>query len=457
MKKQLTIFIVFAAFLSLCSCQEKISVDDDSLAAVQTMIHATTKDVVTKTSLNYNDESKMYDVLWSEGDKIMVILSNGMSESRREFTLVDGAGSTNGTFSCPDNINWSDFSSIKAYYGYDGVDWPCNQKPADAGSISHVPMYAQIDRFSSSTAPDLSFKNAGGLLQIGLRGFSPVKKIRVESDEIDDITLTLPQSVKLDKNNAKIFNVAMPQRSTGYHGVKITVVDDLGNEFTKSYKGDGGLVVERSMITTVSLPVITINSDCENGTLGLYDGREAVLLKPERESGSGETWINLFVETENYNEGATLDELCYRYDASTYYYLDFTKYYFTTFNHRTGTEQFPKTKWGMPKEGELGSIMEYVKSNGSWDSIRNGWSVPFGDHDFFIPADGYVDWGDRKEYGVKGYYWTITTSSSEDYNYYIYTIDKDGFARDTRKNPYRGYSLSVRRVCSFPENQGPLA
>ena len=466
MKKTILLSIIAALILS--SCQEPITTDKTLQIESQTIITATTEDGHTKTSLQYNSEDGKYDVLWSKDDQIIVVLSTSNSESRHVFKLVDGEGTTRASFACQDVIDWSEYSSIRAYYGYDGTSWPSEQTTDGGNAVSNVPMYAAVENFSGNSAPVLSFKNAGGILQVGLRGFSIVKEIRVEStDRISDaigsyssnaaelntavpketaITLAVPAGVKLDKEVSTSFNIALPQRTSGYSGVKITVKDDMGNEFVKSLKSDKKLVIERSLITPSNLPAIEIDGTCKHGTLGLVDGREAVIFKPLNESVGG-TYINLAVETVNTAESADRENVCWCAAGNTYFYNVMNNSYGTV-NPRTDSGY---KSWGLPSEMELRDLVNYLKDKGTWDSTRKGLSIIFGDHEFFLPACGKADNGAVNDNGVAGYYWTNTMwdiyNSPKDVEYV--TFSAADAVSSTHAAPSKSCAMSVRQVRSL--------
>ena len=467
--KNIATYLSMIAILALSSCQDTLKTDRILQNGDRTVITASTEEGGVRTSLNYNSEDNQYDVLWSEGDRIVVMLSNSHGESRHVFTLVDGAGQTSASFACPDAIDWSEYSSVRAYYGYDGTSWPSEQTSDGGNSISNVPMYALVENFSGNSAPALTFRNAGGILKVGLKGFSIVKEIRVEStDRISGaigsyssnaavlntavpkettITLAVPAGVKLDKEVSKSFNIALPQRTSGYSGVKITVVDDMGNEFVKSLKSDKKLVIERSIITPSNLPAIEIDGTCKHGTLGLVDGREAVIFKPLNES-VGDTYINLAVGTVNEAESASRENVCWYAAGNTYFYNVMNNSYGTV-NPRTDPGY---TSWGLPSEMELRDLVNYLKDKGSWDSTRKGLSITFGDHEFFLPACGKANNGAVNDNGATGYYWTNTMWDV--YNYpkdveYVTFSAADAVSSISHAAPSKSCAMSVRLVRSL--------
>ena len=471
MKGSIFLLSSIIAVLTISSCQDRMLTDKTLQLEQQTVITASTDEGKVKTSLSFNSEDNQYDVLWSEGDRIIVMLSNSHGESRHVFTLVDGAGLTKASFACPDPIDWSEYSSVRAYYGYDGTTWPSEQIADGGNSISNVPMYASVENFSGDSAPALSFRNAGGILKIGLKGYSIVKEIRVESaDRIAGaigsyssnaavlstavpketmITLAVPAGVKLDKDASTSFNVALPQRTSGYSSVKITVVDDLGNEFVKSLRSDNKLVIERSLITPSNLPAIEIDGTCKHGTLGLMDGREAVIFKPLNES-VGRTYIDLAVGTVNEAESADRDNVCWCAAGNTYFYNVMDNSHGTV-NPRTD----PNYKsWGLPYEMELRDIVNYLKDKGAWDNTRKGLAITFGDHEFFLPACGKASYGAVADNGIAGYYWTNTMWDV--YNYpkdveYVTFNAADAVSSISHAAPSRSCALSVRLVHSLPQ------
>ena len=93
MKKRAIVLLAFTAALTAVSCQKEAMKEAESTPAGEGMtINAVTEGIGAdvKADLAYK-----YDVIWKMGDEICV----RNSQKSVGFTLVDGAGTTKGTFS----------------------------------------------------------------------------------------------------------------------------------------------------------------------------------------------------------------------------------------------------------------------------------------------------------------------------------------------------------------------
>ena len=253
-----------------CYKQEPSSVQQCTLTA-----HIE-EDALTRTSISGNDADG-YDILWKEGDTFSLKpIASSSAANSRTFTLIGGAGTTTGTFSSDEDIDWEIFYGAEALYGLD-IDnpvWPQYQSCTAAGEIPVFPMRAYALQKETGVAPKLVFTNLGGLLRLTLKGLGTLRAVIIEAEEpmsgkvtaeslsrnyaaIDktegktDIVLTAPEGIELSTEGTPIY-IAMPRNADGYSSVVIYVVVNALTR-TKKLKSGVTLVIEQSKITRATI------------------------------------------------------------------------------------------------------------------------------------------------------------------------------------------------------------
>ena len=208
-----TIYIAVAIVLA-ASCNKN---ENPVSPADKTVITAVAEQIGagTKVEMAYR-----YDALWQTGDQIYV----KQGQATDTFTLVDGAGSTKGTFKGTKSIS----GEVEAFYPVsvgETMEWPAVQTNAQA-----VPMYAK-QSISGTEKEVVSFSSLGAMLQIVLTtseknfGLSKIKlydngkpmsgAFKVEGGKAV-ITSTDKSGITLDLGEvyigpaAKYFNIAVP-------------------------------------------------------------------------------------------------------------------------------------------------------------------------------------------------------------------------------------------------------
>ncbi len=265
MKKFIIALAAIAAFTMVSCEKEQLIGPDGSVDAGDCIITAFTENSLTKTSLSGDDSG--YNVVWSQGDKISI--------GDNIFELSEGEGTTMGKFrgTLPKDGQYT------AYYPatYNGTDWPASQTYA-ANNITGSPMKAEVTISGGKVSHPLSFKNAGGILRLTLKGTATVSLITVNvpGSEVSQNTLCLKcgGGVSLDNTNGKVFHIALPEGTSSEPLIQIKTVD--GKTIDKRMKSGRELVIERSKITDVSLS--GINSTSPAGMLpGMFtvaEGRQ---------------------------------------------------------------------------------------------------------------------------------------------------------------------------------------
>lgn len=241
MKRIIIALAAIAAAFTMASCnKEDIAIETNG----QAVIKAFTENTNTKTSLSGSDAAG-YDVVWSTGDSFKI--------GEETFTLEDGDGTTNGTFT--GNVPADGTYTVYYPSTYDGTEWPASQTYVES-DIAGSPMKATVT-VSNGEVPPISFKNEGGILRLTVKAADDVpaavsiKSIVIQANELSaPVTLDCGDDVTIDSDVAADFHIAMPENE--YTGVKIIITDVSGNIDMKTLKSDRSLVIDRSMITTAS-------------------------------------------------------------------------------------------------------------------------------------------------------------------------------------------------------------
>lgn len=115
MKKIVYITLAFAALLTACSKAEQ---PETKVQPHHVELTLTTDQVATKTTIS--TDGSTYNRVWKKGDRVSVIYWTGSDPvvAHNEcFTLIDGAGTTTGTFGC-DESELSGSQAIRVLYPY---------------------------------------------------------------------------------------------------------------------------------------------------------------------------------------------------------------------------------------------------------------------------------------------------------------------------------------------------
>ncbi len=247
---------MLAVAMGFTACTSDDDVTSTPDTPKQITVYATTEQPsATRTSLNVaeGNETVGYEVLWSAGDKIMLI-NEAFASTYAEFTLDNNyAGQSTGEFTGSSLVE----GTYTAYYpaGYDGTSWPTAQTYVENNIPDGVPMTAENVEVAAGDVAPISFKNEGGILRLNLKGEATVTSITISATDLDAITLSCGTGVQLDADLATPFYIAVPgaDAGTAYSGLKIVITDDAGKVCTKTLKSDKTITVQRSMITDITL------------------------------------------------------------------------------------------------------------------------------------------------------------------------------------------------------------
>ena len=254
MKKIIIVMAAIVAAFTMASCnKEQLTESEGTPVVGNDVITAFTESTLTKTSLSGNDTDG-YEVFWSEGDTFKM--------GDNTFTLIDGANTTSGKFqgTLPEGDG-----PFTAYYPatYNGTDWPTSQTYSE-GNITGSPMTAEVVKGAES----LSFKNAGGILRLTVKGTATIKSITVSATNLlNDITLNCGNGVTLNEDGT-VFHIAMPEGNHSGVSIYFRATDD--NYCFKKLKQDTTLDIIKSQITPASFTVSFPSSDSTAPLTGVF-------------------------------------------------------------------------------------------------------------------------------------------------------------------------------------------
>ena len=397
MKKILFSIATLAVAFGFTACSN----EDEALSVKgeKTTVLAMTE-ASTRTALA-DDGEGAYNVVWSEGDEITI--------GDLPFTLKSGAGETAATFEGPALTD----NTYKAFYGIvynNGLDFGPTQY-YEAGKVSNFPMYADTEVKDGKIAP-LQFKNICGILRLTVKGTgtATIKSIKITANENVSgdllfgtykgeyglfqgdpyLVIDCGSGIALTAEGT-VFNIAMMPGT--YTGVKITLTDTENNSCTKTFKGNDGLKIERSMITKAAFSATTF--------VGTTGTAKATIGGEETDVN----WVQLWAGGPKFAEYNVADK------------MNFESAYQIGKNFAWGSN------WRLPREDEFEELWHAVcysedtRNNSKVTCVfdRNsncfiftGKEEGFTDHSVTFP--GMLN---RFEMPTYSYYWAISTT-----NYY---------------------------------------
>ncbi|MCQ2147588.1 MAG: fimbrillin family protein [Bacteroidales bacterium] len=352
MKKlySLVAFLAVAAGFVGCSVEDVIDTPEvDTTTLVE--VKASTDAPATRTALSEKTSDSKFNVLWSEGDKIMI--------GDREFILSTGEGTTEGTFSASEAP--AD-GSYTVYYPstYRGTAWPDQvYNTTDPNSISGAPMVATTTVSDGQIEP-LSFTNVGGVLRYTVKGNKTIKSINVKGNGID-ISLDCGAGVALTSDGT-VFNFALP--SGTYTDAMLSFEATDGTMATLSAKS---FVVTRNKVSLATIDLTSkiyeLHKDSPVGTIGMFHGREAIVADLGGNVGR--------VAIATKNKGASEGNI----NGEYYSIMDLVDSDFV----------LDGKGWYVPSEEEL-SLLCALPS--VWENGGRSWTI--GAETLFLPAAGYT-------------------------------------------------------------------
>ena len=272
MKKTAIALLTLAAGIMAASCQKEAEPEIKSFKPMT--INAVSEGIGTETK---TEMAYKYDILWSENDQIYV--TDGTANDT--FTLSDGKGTTNGTFTQDGEVTFT--SEVQAYYPATmvqdgGLVWPAVQT-----NNQTVPMYST--KTVSGSVEDFNFTSLGSVLQIVFT--TPQADVTLKSIEIKDATETMSGSFTVDEagkaiitatdkagitlnlgdgvnvsNKIAYFNIAVP--AGNYQDLILTFTATNG---TKCVMKNGRINIGHNTVGRLTLTGKTFKYDCPDGAL----------------------------------------------------------------------------------------------------------------------------------------------------------------------------------------------
>ena len=286
--KKINILLAFMiAMASMMSCTDDMlpaepetpSAGNDS---VRVRVKAFTGDAETRTDLSAD-----FKVLWSEGDRIKMGVYT--------FDLVEGAGTTTGTFECSTTSTIRD-GEYTVYYptNYSETKWP-QQLYYGPDCISRAPMVGTATVKDGVVSP-ISFKNVGGVLRYTVKGDEGTKirfiEIASETNNLD-VVMNCINDMVLSPQGA-VFNLALPPGT--YQNAILTFHAADGRTATKKA---AQLKVTRNMVSLATIDNLVFKEPdpdyllmfygCGSGNLDLHITRNILQILNEGTDGKVKT------------------------------------------------------------------------------------------------------------------------------------------------------------------------
>lgn len=339
MKKFIIAMAAIVAAFTMASCNKELVNSNENPTVGKSVITASIENDLTKAFLE-GDDTKGYEVYWSEGDKFVVF---DMNESwGAEYTLdKSSAGSSKGAFIWQEGdffITEDDYDEPKFENNHTYVaEYPSEifndsiwktEQTYDETDI-YIPMFGEA-KCTEDGAADFTFTNLGGLLRLNVKGTATIKSIKVQAQEpmsghilyfgeddkgykvafISDYAVLFTPNTKnyinlnCGENGVKLrpegtdFYISMPCRYNakgedmadfdGYSDVTITLTDTDGKTCVKKLNNKK-LFIERSKITTATFTASEFKSNVPEGAL---PGKFSVSADKQVYFSKGNLWAD---------------------------------------------------------------------------------------------------------------------------------------------------------------------
>ena len=498
MKKYIQSMMAFAAIVSFASCSSEdnnTTIENESATKVMTFTATQEGDEQSTRAAISTSDSKVIN--WEEGDKISLLYGS----KNKEFTLIEGAGSTVGKFSGVAEQS----TSYTAVYPYQpnaslsgtnvtNVNLPATQNATDNSfdkeaalmiaeggegntlNFKNVVGYVKVKPAFNCTRIDLkAFDNSAVLAGTGTVSYNGGEPtLNLSNAEIKDYAITLQGEIKA----GNYYYIAVPPVTlkAGWT-IKFTASD--GTVYSR--KGTKDITFTRNKVTNLGVfdidgkywydPSGNVTSDKEVDlgltiTIGTKNYK-VIFAKSNLTTtglaasetaygdyfawGATTTWYTSYtidsngnpkVEESNWKRtGGYSQANAPLYDGSSY-----TKY---TTPEKTleasddAANVILDGDWQIPTQAIWQALVNNLSSKG-WDDVRKGYTFTNNGQTLFLPAAGYVDNTQFDGVGSHGYYWSGTVYWSDAY-YLFFTngvVDAQNFVWDR----YSGYSVRPVRL-----------
>ncbi|MCQ2313327.1 MAG: DUF1566 domain-containing protein [Paludibacteraceae bacterium] len=428
-----------AALLVLVGCQKKENVIENSPKEVVTIkgsiVLPQTPNKIAPAE-EWQSAKAPFDMLWEEGDKIY-IYNQGDPDNGQVFTLIEGVGTTEGTFSGTKLEDMSNY--YVANVDQTGVGEYIVEYIEDNFSDPYI--------FGTGNKDGFIIDNFGAVLGLPLKGEVILSKIEVETFEEKDqslSTFTMSFEEGLELNNTTATMVYFPVDASELITIE-TINLYVGDELlmSKTLSEEKGNLPEYNKVTT--FPELGIPTYVD---LGLPSGTKWATMNVGATAPEGygdyfawgetrpkttyaDDWINYF---DTNNGGST-----------------FIKYY----NNGGKTtldlaDDAAHVNWGgnwrMPTKAELEELQN--NCTWTWTTLNNisGYEVKGPNNNtIFLPVSGWRSNSVLYADGDRGYYWSSSlyeySDSNSAYDLYFSSSDKDCM------RSHRCDGLPVRPVC----------
>ena len=486
MKKYIQSMMAFAAIVSFASCSSEdnnTTIENESAVKVMTFTATQEGDEQSTRAAISTSDSKVIN--WEEGDQISIFDGT----NNKQFTLKDGKGTPNATFT-GEALESGSYTAVYPYQStasLSGNDVTNVTLPATQNATANSFDKNAALMMAQSNSTTLEFKNVVGYVKVKPR--FACSKIELEAAEGSSDILAGKGTLNWNGGNPKIniteetsktitLNGSIAKDNSYYIVVptgtlnrmwKITFTADDGKKYTRYCSKP--LTIERNKI--INLGNFATDSpfwaDEHRGTKVTYEQEVDLGLTITADSKKYRViFANANLTATGLAASATDYGDYFAWGATEPWYTSYTG---TTFNgwktngYANGTAPTFNGKYDEKKDFEMSddparqilgggwqiptkTIWEELKSKrnnltkNGFNSERKGYEFVNNDQTLFLPAAGYVSGKSLGGVGSYGYYWSGTAYSNT--KAYYLTLDSNGV--DVGWNEYRSKGLSVRPV-----------
>ncbi len=223
MKKIVYITLAFAALLTACSKAEQ---PETKVQPHHVELTLTTEQAATKTTIT--KDGSTYSRVWKKGDRVSVLYSTGdPAVAHNEcFTLIDGAGTTTGTFGC-DESELSGSLNVRVIYPYTTAEyndswWSRSIETQAYGILDYLGDYDMM--FGSGSYDGSAFSVAKLSPQVFYLHFPAGLQLVGNSEGSATVTLSLTGMAGTTVNNEFINNKTLNSANTNAGAINVTDV-----------------------------------------------------------------------------------------------------------------------------------------------------------------------------------------------------------------------------------------